>query len=83
MSGVGFGVKATPSSNTGLNSFITNQNTLGLDWVQGTCSLTRTELVCLRGEIASAFADSFDVDKGYFFSGRKFDANWFKGKGIA
>ena len=81
MSGVGFGVKATPSSNTGLNSFITNQNTLGLDWVQGTCSLTRTELVCLRGEIASAFADSFDVDKGYFFSGRKFDHHQISGRG--
>ncbi len=62
MSGVGFGIKATPLSNTGLNSLKPNQNTLGVDWWQGTVKLTAAEFICFLGEISTIFADCFNTD---------------------
>jgi len=77
----GYLLSSNPSSNTGLNSLNNNQNTLQVDWWQGTVKLTVAELACFLGEIASTFADCFGVDAGYFFSGRKFDHHHVSGRG--
>jgi hypothetical protein len=82
----GFGF-VTPSSNTGLNSVSmsgytqNSPNTLKVDWWQGTLCLTRSEFASLQGLLSTTFADTFGLDSGYFFSGRKFDHHFVSGRG--
>ena len=80
----GFG---TPLSNTGSNvSFHTPENlplirsSVCVDWLQGVLKLTSRQFTTFIGEVSQTFADTFDVDKGHWFSGRDFDHHRISGR---
>jgi hypothetical protein len=43
-----------------------------IDWLSGTCTTTRNQYDCIKGEITSIFKDCWDTEDNPKFSGRKF-----------